>query len=49
MENKTGYVLLFTFIFLLFSSFALLSNIGNSTSLPQHLKKESTIDKSLCS
>lgn len=47
MENKTGYVLLFTFIFLLFFGFTLLSNTNNSTSLPQQLKKESTISKSL--
>ncbi|MFH7005221.1 hypothetical protein [Flavobacterium bizetiae] len=47
MENKTKYVLLFTSIFLLFFSFTLLSNTGNSTSLPQQLKKESTIGKSL--
>lgn len=47
MENKTKYVLLFTSIFLLFFGFTLLSNTGNSTSLPQQLKKESTIGKSL--
>lgn len=47
MENKTGYVLLFTFIFLLFFGFTVLSNTDNSTSLPQQLKKESTLGKSL--
>lgn len=45
IQNKTKYVLLFTFIFLLFSGFTLLSNDGNSHSLPHQLKKESTIGK----
>lgn len=47
IENKTGYVLLSSFIFLLFFGFIVLSNTGNSTSLPQQLKKESTLGKSL--
>ena len=47
IENKTGYVLLSSFIFLLFFGFTVLSNSCNFTSLPQQLKKESTLGKSL--
>lgn len=45
-KNETKFVLFFSFVFIFFLAFSLLSNAKTSTLLTDSLKKENTIQKS---
>lgn len=46
-KNETKFVLFFSFVFVFFLAFSLLSNAKTSTLLTNSLKKENTIQKSM--